>query len=813
MITINTSSFPANGGEFTIELTKSDLLLWTDVTVGLADWYRVVSSQQAGPRGWEIVVNVDENTTSTERYMDILAETEAEQRNFVIVQEAADIPAPSGSIVSVSPAGDISASGENLTVDVAVANGNDALTSGQIITGSGYVTLSSVTHGVTSGDDIVTRFVFAVAANPNLTSRSIGLQFTVSNGSDTDTVTLSKSQTGATPVAPSGSIVSVTPSGNVPAAGGTLTYDVKVSNGNDALTSAAIATGAAYVTLQSTTHGVQSGDDIVTRFVFAVAANATTSARTIGINFTVSNGSQTATISASKTQAGSVPPAELSGDIVAETPSGNISASGGTLTYDVEVFNGDDSLTGASVVSGGTFCTVQSITHGVSSGGQTVTRIVFSFAQNESYSARSASFAIVVSDGDNSVTISASKTQNAAVPVNPVGQIRAESPEGNIGASGGALIYDVRVINGTDALTSATILTGSAYVTQQSVQHGILSAGYIVSRFIFLVAENQAASTRNIAIRFNFVSGELSGSLDVSKIQNAAVSERIIEEPNFSVLPWYTSLKYQNARKWWNYDKIYPLFTPATMMLPFQIIRTHRATATVSSFIVYTSKGVQVGDYTQEINDAGIAIKQFPDSGFDVIVFPGKFPVFPSMSNGQYYAVLSDGEETWYSEMFTVVNDIEPYLKIEWWDKEDFITDGGTVVYKNPEFHNLLYLDSDIAKPEYVFEDEGETRDGYFFPVKQISEKKYRFSFFASEYLLDVIRLIRMADYVHITYNGKKYAADSFLITPEWEDNGDIAVVDAEFETATVAKKLSVGYLRPAKGDFNEDYNEDFLTQ
>ena len=812
MITIDTSTFSAAGGTYTIELTKSDYMLWISVDVTPADWFSVQSSAQSGPQTWEIVVDVDPNPTAVERLMAISVETEAEQRNFVIVQEAADVPAPSGSIVSVSPAGDISASGENLTVDVAVANGNDALTSGQVVTGGAYCSLSSVTHGVTSGGQTVTRFVFAVAANPNLTSRSIGLQFTVSNGSDTDTVTLSKSQTGATPVAPSGSIVSVTPSGNVPAAGGTLTYDVKVTNGNDSLTSAAITTGSGYCSLTSTTHGVQSGDDIVTRFVFTVAANATTSTRTIGINFTVSNGSQTATISASKTQAGSVPPAELSGDIVAETPSGNVSASGGTLTYDVEVFNGDDSLTGASVVSGGAFCTLQSITHGVSSGGRTVTRIVFSFAQNTAYSARSASFAITVSDGNETVTISASKTQEAAVPVNPSGEIRNESPEGNIGASGGALIYDVRVVNGTDALTTATIETGASYVTFQKVTHGIISAGYVVSRFVFVVDENQAASTRNIAIRFNFSDGTLSGSLVATKTQNAAVSQRIVLEPNYSVLPWYTSPEYQNARKWWLYGKIFPLFTPAGKMLPFQIIRTHRETSTITSFVVYTAQGVQVGDFTQEINDAGITIKQFPDAGLDVIVFPGRFPVFDQMENGQYYATIADGTETWYSEIFTVVNDISPYLKIEWWDKEDFITDGGTVVYKNPEFHNLLYLDSDIAKPEYVFEEEGETRDGYFFPVKQISEKKYRFSFLASEYLLDVIRLIRMSDYVFITYHGKTYAADSFLITPDWEDNGDVAVVDAEFETQTVAKKLGVGYLRASGGDFNEDFNNDFFN-
>lgn len=810
MIAINISTFPASGGEFTIEITKSDYLLWSSVIVPSESWYNVISSQQTGQQTWEIVVEVEENLVAAERFMEILVETEAEQETFRIIQEAASVPAPTGSIVSVTPSGDIPAAGGNLTVDVAVANGNDALTSGQVSTGTAYCSLSSVTHGVQSGGQTVTRFVFAVTQNTSISSRAIGLQFTVSNGTKTEILTLSKSQAGATPAAPSGSIMAVTPSGNIPASGGTLVYDVEVTNGNDALTSASITTGAAYVTLQSTTHGVQSGDDVVTRFVFAVAANNTTSARNIGIDFTVSNGTQTATISATKTQAGTVAPSVLAGDIVSETPAGNIAASGGTLVYDVEVSNGDDNLTGASVVSGNAYCTLQSITHGVSSGGRTVTRIVFSFAQNTTYSARSASFAITVSDGTDTLTISASKTQNAAVPVNPSGQIMNESPEGNVPATGGALIYDVRVVNGTDALTTATIETGSEYVTFQKVTHGIISGGYVISRFVFVVAENQATSTRNIAIRFNFSDGTLAGSLDAPKTQNAAVSQRIVEEPNFSVLPWYTSLKYQDVRKWWNYGKIYPLYTPAGTMLPFQIIRSHRETTEITSFVVYTAQGVQVGDFTQEINDAGISIKQFPDAGFDVIVFPGLFPVFSQMENGQYYASIADGSETWYSDIFTVVNDIEPYLKIEWWDKADFITDGGTVVYTEPDFKNVLYLDSDIAKPEYVFDEEGETRDGYFFPVKQISEKRYRFSFFAPEYLLDVIRLIRMADYVKITYNGKTYFADSFLITPEWEDNGDIAVVDAEFETATVAKKLGLGYLRSTGGDFNNDYNNDF---
>jgi len=277
---------------------------------------------------------------------------------------------------------------------------------------------------------------------------------------------------------------------------------------------------------------------------------------------------------------------------------------------------------------------------------------------------------------------------------------------------------------------------------------------------------------------------------------------------NLSILPWYTSIDQQNARRWWIYGRVYPLFTPAMFMLPFQIIRPHSATVTFSYFRIYTKDGDLVGDFTQEITDAGLTVKDFSTFGYDVIVFPGALPVFTSFDNGQYYAVLSDGTNVWYSEIFTVVNDIAPYLKIEWYDTEDFTMQAGTIVYKNPTFKNVLYLDATIAKPEYPFEEEGENRDGFFFPTKQISEKHYRFKFFASEYLLDVMRFIRMADFATIQSNGQTYNLDTFLITPEWEDNGDVASVEAEFDTATVAKKIGKGYIMGK--DFNNDFNIDF---
>ena len=288
----------------------------------------------------------------------------------------------------------------------------------------------------------------------------------------------------------------------------------------------------------------------------------------------------------------------------------------------------------------------------------------------------------------------------------------------------------------------------------------------------------------------------------------------MIPNNNLSVLPFYTSMDQQNARKWWVYGRIYPLFCPAGFILPFQIIVAHTENPTTGTFQLFDANtNTAVLNVTTGLRNTGLVVKQFAAMGYDIVVYPGQLPAINSINNGRYYLAGSINGVTMYSEIFTVVNDIQPYLKLSWWDVEDFLMDAGAIVYTNPAFRNVLYLQSDIAKPEYTFEEEGETRDGYFFPVKMISEKKFRFSFLASEYLLDVLRFVRMSDYVQIEYHGQRYTLDTFLLTPEWESNGDVATVQAEFETATVAKKIGLGFIKARRGDFNADFNNDFNNQ
>ena len=285
----------------------------------------------------------------------------------------------------------------------------------------------------------------------------------------------------------------------------------------------------------------------------------------------------------------------------------------------------------------------------------------------------------------------------------------------------------------------------------------------------------------------------------------------MIQNNNISVLPWYTSINEQNHRKSYAYGTIYPLFTPKRTLLPFQIMR-NTSSRNITRAQLYDKNGVLFADITTALKETGLQIVPFASLGYDVIVYPSLLPFAIDTPDGIYYARMTDGVNVWYSEMFTIVGDLSGYLKIEWYDVENFVFDAGQIVYQNPKFHNVLYLCTELGKPEYPFEEEGETRDGYFFPEKQISEKTYRCMALAPEYLCDVMRFIRMSDKVFVTDKyGRQYDCDTFLITPKWQTQGDLASVEIEFKTASVAKKIGRGYITPGrKGDFNNDFNNDF---
>ena len=278
---------------------------------------------------------------------------------------------------------------------------------------------------------------------------------------------------------------------------------------------------------------------------------------------------------------------------------------------------------------------------------------------------------------------------------------------------------------------------------------------------------------------------------------------------NLSVLPFYEDDNEQLHNRSYAYGDIYPLYTPMGTVPPFQIIKEHYVGASVTSAVLKKSNGETVGSILSGLNSAGMLYIPFAD--YDIIAYPSSSPAGLTSAEGQYYIQLgtSDGK-TYYSDIFTVVGQTGGFIAVQWWDIEDLQMDGGRIVYKNGvvEFRNTLWLQTQLGKPEYTFNEEGETRDGYFFPEKMVSEKTYKCTILASEDLCDIMRFIRLSDYVFVQDQyGNTYRCDTFLITPKWETQGNIASVEIEFTCYTVAKKIGRGSTGLADENINLNNN------
>lgn len=277
---------------------------------------------------------------------------------------------------------------------------------------------------------------------------------------------------------------------------------------------------------------------------------------------------------------------------------------------------------------------------------------------------------------------------------------------------------------------------------------------------------------------------------------------------NLSILPFYLDISRQNHRKDYAFGEVFQLFTPDRKILPFQIIREHR-TNQITSVVLKNLDGSTVANITTQMTGTGLRVNQYTSYGYDVIVYPGLLLLTTITPEGPYYIEISDGVQTWYSEVFTVVRFVDQYLKLTYRDSESLIFDDGRVDFSD-NFAFNLYLPTQVGRPDYEFEEQVDKRDGYQFVEKQISEKTYKFNFVAPEYLLDAMRIIRMMDNVEVVSKGETYDVDQFLMTPKWQEGGYLAGVEVEFQCATVIKKIGRGFVPADNGDFNNDFNNDF---
>lgn len=190
-----------------------------------------------------------------------------------------------------------------------------------------------------------------------------------------------------------------------------------------------------------------------------------------------------------------------------------------------------------------------------------------------------------------------------------------------------------------------------------------------------------------------------------------------------------------------------------------------------------------------KIEDLALAFSYITIEDKDYIVHKGEETAILEGFTDKMYLELSDGIDTWYSAYFGFC---EPCMRIEWYDVEDFLFDAGAIAYSDG-YKNEMFFDAEIGMPEYEFEEEVAERNGYQFPISQISYKKYKFTLLVPEEVCDVMRFIRLSDHIRISTKNDTYEVTSFLMTPTWAEQGYLAEVACEFTTDTVAKKIGKG--------------------
>lgn len=277
---------------------------------------------------------------------------------------------------------------------------------------------------------------------------------------------------------------------------------------------------------------------------------------------------------------------------------------------------------------------------------------------------------------------------------------------------------------------------------------------------------------------------------------------------NLSALPFYESEGEQLSKRELFYGEQFALLSPFGRILPFQIQRSHSSNTDLTVKLVKVSDNSET-DITANLALLGLSIIPFESYRYDIIKFYSPFALSVPLSEGFYFLKVSDYSQTWYSEIFSFVQNLQAKtLKLSFWDVSDLVFNSGRVVYDN--YKNIFYLPTEMGMPDYEFEEVVENRDGYQFIEKQISEKTYKFKFVASESQLDVLRLARLSDKKVIECNGKTYNIEQLLFTSKWLEGGFLASVEAEFQCDTVIKKT--GNSSPQmSGDFNNDFNNDFL--
>ena len=129
----------------------------------------------------------------------------------------------------------------------------------------------------------------------------------------------------------------------------------------------------------------------------------------------------------------------------------------------------------------------------------------------------------------------------------------------------------------------------------------------------------------------------------------------MIEDYLKTTFPVYDTVEKQNFRHSWCYDDVstFALITSSLRLLPMQFKRSLDPTVfTDLTFTLWTYDDMTATDITTIIPSADFNISTI--DGEDWLTYYGNIELLSELDCGVYYLEISDGTNTWYTEVFTV---------------------------------------------------------------------------------------------------------------------------------------------------------------
>lgn len=256
---------------------------------------------------------------------------------------------------------------------------------------------------------------------------------------------------------------------------------------------------------------------------------------------------------------------------------------------------------------------------------------------------------------------------------------------------------------------------------------------------------------------------------------------------NFSCLPFYEATYFTGSSTNWNHKnylsgyEIFPLISRRDYLLPICIDMGNVATITSASVVNYDTGVSQDILSKLALSLDGTTIYNLQPSDIDPSLISSRLTT--DLVDGQYYVQIGTSNLDYTSEIFYATNKYADCIKLEFYD----LTDWNIYPYSN-KYTNILYLNADLGHSEYIFKEDVKERDLKPFYVRRVSEKTYKFQCVMPEFMIDLLRIVKLSNYIKVSFKGKTIEANNFIFTPTWQKDSNIALVQFELHTNSIKK-------------------------